>query len=91
MQADIIEQLGLRVQDVIRPSVERTNLGLYVHRTPNQPLRVELIVEFLERCGRCAGVGIVYCSTVKAVDELHETLVYRVSGGVARYPRTVER
>jgi hypothetical protein len=66
VQHGIVEQLGLRDVDVVRPSVERTNLGLYVHRAPNEAMKDAFVEEILRLT---PGPAIVYCTAIKAVEE----------------------
>ena len=65
VQEDIVAQLGLREVDVVRPSVERTNLGLYVHRAPNEEMKDAYLEEIIRDT---PGSIIVYCTTIKATE-----------------------
>jgi ATP-dependent DNA helicase RecQ len=74
VQADIVEQLGLRdpyrsIGDLIRP-----NLLLEVRRTVNDASKE---AELEEIFARAPGTGIVYVATVKEAERLHEAFSER--------------
>ena len=68
---DILENLGVPNARIIQGSVERENLFLEVWRTVNRKEKEQRLLEILSSESGC---GIVYCSTVKQVNELHEWL-----------------
>jgi ATP-dependent DNA helicase RecQ len=70
--ADIVKQLG-------RPAMHIVNTGIY---RPNLHYRVIPATDESEKLGQAlrlvretAGTGIIYCATVKMVEELHEALL----------------
>ncbi len=68
---DILQNLGIPDARVIQGSVERENLFLEVWRTVNRKEKEEKLLAIL---GAEHGCGIVYCSTVRQVNELHDWL-----------------
>ena len=68
---DILENLGIPDARIIQGGVEREGLFLEVWRTVNNEEKQQRLLEILQSE---AGCGIVYCSTVRAVNELHEWL-----------------
>jgi ATP-dependent DNA helicase RecQ len=68
---DILENLGITDARIIQGSVERENLFLEVWRTVNRKEKEQRLLEILNSERGC---GIVYCSTVRQVNELQEWL-----------------
>ena len=76
---EILEVLRARGADVINLGAERTNLFLAVLATVNNQAKLARITDLIERE---QGSGIVYTSSVRSADELHEWLTERgVSAG----------
>ena len=69
--ADIRQALGIKNIRVVQTGVERENLFLEVKRTVNRQEKERAIVEIL---ASDAGSGIIYCATVKRVNEIYEWL-----------------
>lgn len=69
---DMLENLGIPNARIIQGSVERENLFLEVWRTVNTEEKQEQLLKILRSE---SGSGIVYCSTVRQVGELHEWLI----------------
>lgn len=79
--ADIIAQLGLRDPAVVNTGVYRPNLHYEVLRTVNEPQKREHLVRLLHEID---GSGVIYASTVRQVDMLHE-LLQGLGFDVAKY------
>jgi ATP-dependent DNA helicase RecQ len=78
---DILRQLGMKEADVVQAGVDRPNLFLEVRRTVNREMKEQALLELL-RAEK--GSAIVYCATVRKVEELYHWL--RENGeDVARY------
>ena len=69
--ADIQEALGIKNIRVVQTGVERANLFLEVKRTVNRQEKEHAIVQIL---ASNSGSGIIYCATVKRVNEIYEWL-----------------
>lgn len=65
--ADILKQLGMKDAEIVDAGVDRPNLFLEVRRTVNRAMKEDALLHLLreER-----GAGIVYCATVRRVEEL---------------------
>ena len=77
---------------IVQAAIDRPNLFIEVRRTVNRAMKEQALLELL-RGG--AGSGIVYCATVKKVEELHRWLRARART-VTRYhgklrPRSARR
>jgi ATP-dependent DNA helicase RecQ len=68
---DILRQLRIPDAEIVHTGFYRPNLHLAVAMTPDEEQRRERLLEFL---AREEGNGIIYASTVKAVNELTEFL-----------------
>jgi ATP-dependent DNA helicase RecQ len=68
---DILENLGIADARIIQGSVERESLFLEVWRTVNRNEKEQRLLEILNSERGC---GIVYCSTVRQVNELQQWL-----------------
>ena len=68
---DIVGQLAMRDPRVVNTGVHRPNLHYEVLRTVNEPQKRENLVRLLREID---GTGIIYASTVRQVDVLHELL-----------------
>ena len=79
--AEILSQLGIPDAVVVNTGVYRPNLHYEVLRTVNEPQKREHLVRLLREI---EGSGIVYASTVKQVDALHE-LLQGGGAAVAKY------
>ena len=77
----ICSDLGLVTPRIINTGIYRPNLEFEVLRTVNDTQKREHLIRLLQ--GE-KGTGIVYTSTVKQVDILHE-LLQGLEGGVAKY------
>jgi ATP-dependent DNA helicase RecQ len=71
VRQDIIRQLGMREPHVTITGFERPNLRFEVRRTVNERMKDEELVRILNET---AGVGVVYCATVREAERLHERL-----------------
>lgn len=69
VQADIIEKLSFRNQQVFRQSFERPNISYSVFRVES---KINKLTEILNKV---PGTGIVYCSSRKKTKELAKLLV----------------
>ena len=69
---DIQQQLKLAEIDIFRTSLVRENLFFGVHVSETEAEKRSRLLETLRR--HQGGSGIIYASTVRAVDELHEFL-----------------
>ena len=68
---DIVKQLGLKDPAIIQAGVDRPNLFLEVRRTVNRQMKEAALLDLLRSA---QGSGIVYCATVRKVEELHRWL-----------------
>jgi ATP-dependent DNA helicase RecQ len=68
---DILEQLGIPDARVVQGSIDRDNLIFDVRRTVSQAEKEEQLLAVLAESEGC---GIVYASTVRRVNELHDWL-----------------
>jgi ATP-dependent DNA helicase RecQ len=68
---DIVRQLGMKEVEIVHTGVDRPNLFIEVRRTVNRAMKEQALLETLDRGD---GSGIVYCATVRKVDELHRWL-----------------
>src|SRR5688500_12084552 len=68
---DIVRQLGIPDARVVNTGVYRANLQYEVLRTVNEPQKREHLVRLLREI---EGGGIIYASTVRQVDTLHDLL-----------------
>src|SRR4051812_5668273 len=72
--SDIVRQLGLREPEVVQAGVERPNLFLEVRRTVNRAMKEQALLDLLHGED---GPAIVYCATVRKVEELYRWLTAR--------------
>lgn len=70
VQKDIMARLNIDKQDEIKTSTKRPNLVFQVNPTYQ---RQKFVLEYVTRHDHEA--GIIYCSTRKQVEELHEALI----------------
>src|SRR3954452_645919 len=77
---DVVRQLGMRDVELVQAGVDRPNLFLEVRRSVNRELKERALLEALERE---RGACIVYCATVRKVEELYRWL--RGREDVGRY------
>jgi ATP-dependent DNA helicase RecQ len=68
---DVLLQMGMKDAKVCRVSFHRPNLGFDVRKVAGEADKLRQLGEFIKRLRR---PGIVYCATVKAVDELYVAL-----------------
>jgi ATP-dependent DNA helicase RecQ len=78
---DIVRQLGMSEPRVVQTGVDRPNLFLEVRRTVNRAMKEQALLELLQGA---KGPAIVYCATVRKVEELHRWLEAQ-GQRVARY------
>lgn len=69
VQKDIMERLNIGKNDEIKTSTKRRNLVFQVNPTYQ---RQKFVMEYVKQHKKAA--GIIYCSTRKQVEELHEAL-----------------
>jgi ATP-dependent DNA helicase RecQ len=69
VRQDIIRQLGMRNPQITVTGFARPNLRFEVARTVNEAAKERELERIFEEH---AGVGVVYCATVKEVERLHE-------------------
>src|SRR5699024_5909361 len=69
VQKDIMDRLNIDKQDEIKTSTKRRNLVFQVNHTYQ---RQKFVLEYVADHSKEA--GIIYCSTRKQVEELHEAL-----------------
>jgi len=81
VRLDIVEQLGIDTAEIVTTTFDRPNLHYEVITFPGEDDKVKTLVTLLKKLPR---PGIVYCATVKKVEELHETLA-RHGIPVAKY------
>jgi ATP-dependent DNA helicase RecQ len=84
---DIIRQLGMRETELVQAGVDRPNLFLEVRRTVNRALKEQVLLELLHGDN---GAAIIYCATVRRVEELYRWLRER-GEVVARYHGKLKR
>jgi len=72
--ADVASRLRLREPCTVRTSIVRESLSLEVMRTPNQARKMAALTSIL---AAEPGPGIVYASTVRAVEQVWSALVRR--------------
>ncbi|HET9754398.1 MAG TPA: ATP-dependent DNA helicase RecQ [Myxococcales bacterium] len=68
---DIVRQLGMKEVEIVHTGVDRPNLFIEVRRTVNRAMKEQALLEALRRE---EGPGIVYCATVRKVEELYRWL-----------------
>ena len=78
---DIVRQLGMRDPQIVQTGVERPNLFIEVRRTVNRAMKEQALLDLLHGV---EGSAIVYCATVRKVEELHRWLTQR-GEDVGRY------
>jgi ATP-dependent DNA helicase RecQ len=78
---DIVRQLGMRDPEIVQTGVDRPNLFLEVRRTVNRAMKEQALLELLHGA---RGSAIVYCATVRKVEELYRWLRAQ-DGNVGRY------
>ena len=71
VRQDIIRQLGMRDPHVTITGFARPNLRFEVRRTVNDRMKDAELMRILEET---AGVGVVYCATIREAESLHERL-----------------
>jgi ATP-dependent DNA helicase RecQ len=71
VREDIIRQLGMRDPEITITGFARPNLRFEVRRTVNERMKDAELVRILEET---AGVGVVYCATIREAEALHERL-----------------
>ncbi len=81
VREDILHQLGMPEAAIVTTTFERPNLHFEVMALPSEEDKLKTLVTLLKRLPR---PGIVYCATVKKVEELYESL-HRHAIPVARY------
>jgi ATP-dependent DNA helicase RecQ len=68
---DVLVQLGMRDSNVCRVSFHRPNLAFDVRKVAGEADKLRQLGKLIQRLRR---PGIVYCATVRAVDELYVAL-----------------
>ncbi|MBK7195672.1 MAG: RecQ family ATP-dependent DNA helicase [Myxococcales bacterium] len=81
VRLDIVEQLGIDTAEIVTTTFDRPNLHYEVITFPGEDDKIRTLVTLLKKLPR---PGIVYCATVKKVEELHEALA-RHGIPVAKY------
>jgi ATP-dependent DNA helicase RecQ len=81
VREDILHQLGMPEAAIVTTTFERPNLHFEVMALPSEEDKLKTLVTLLKRLPR---PGVVYCATVKKVEELYESL-HRHGIPVARY------
>jgi ATP-dependent DNA helicase RecQ len=71
VRQDIIRQLGMRDPHTTITGFARPNLRFEVRRTVNDRMKDAELLQILDET---AGVGVIYCATVKEAEALHERL-----------------
>jgi ATP-dependent DNA helicase RecQ len=71
VRADIVEQLGIESAEIVTTTFDRPNLHYEVITFPGEDDKVKVLVTLLKKLPR---PGIVYCATVKKVEDLYESL-----------------
>lgn len=72
VRSDIIERLGLRKYDLFIKGFNRSNIAIVVREISKKEEKFRKITEILNKT---PGVGIIYCSTIKHVEEVYKYLV----------------
>jgi ATP-dependent DNA helicase RecQ len=81
VREDILHQLGMPEAAIVTTTFERPNLHFEVMALPSEEDKLKTLVTLLKKLPR---PGVVYCATVKKVEELYESLT-RHAIPVARY------
>jgi ATP-dependent DNA helicase RecQ len=68
---DVITQLGMKDSKVVRVSFHRPNLAFDVRKVAGEADKLRVLGKLIQRLRR---PGIVYCATVRAVDDLYVAL-----------------
>jgi ATP-dependent DNA helicase RecQ len=68
---DVIAQLGMKDTKVVRVSFHRPNLAFDVRKVAGEADKLRVLGKLIQRLRR---PGIVYCATVRAVDDLYVAL-----------------
>jgi ATP-dependent DNA helicase RecQ len=68
---DVMAQMGMKDAKVVRVSFHRPNLAFDVRKVAGEADKLRVLGKFIQRLRR---PGIVYCATVRAVDELYVAL-----------------
>jgi ATP-dependent DNA helicase RecQ len=68
---DVIAQLGMKNSKVVRVSFHRPNLAFDVRKVAGEADKLRILGKLIQRLRR---PGIVYCATVRAVDDLYVAL-----------------
>ncbi|HWN71544.1 MAG TPA: ATP-dependent DNA helicase RecQ, partial [Haliangium sp.] len=71
VREDILYQLGMPEAEIVTTTFERPNLHFEVIALPSDEDKLKTLVTLLKKLPR---PGVVYCATVKKVEELHEAL-----------------
>jgi ATP-dependent DNA helicase RecQ len=71
VREDILFQLGMPEAEIVTTTFERPNLHFEVIALPSDEDKLKTLVTLLKKLPR---PGVVYCATVKKVEELHEAL-----------------
>ncbi|MDD2907088.1 MAG: RecQ family ATP-dependent DNA helicase [Candidatus Gracilibacteria bacterium] len=72
VRLDITERLGLVNPNIFTTGFDRKNISLIVREISKKEEKLEKVREILEKT---PGIGIIYCSSRKAVKEVYEYLV----------------
>ncbi|MBE7450470.1 MAG: ATP-dependent DNA helicase RecQ [Kofleriaceae bacterium] len=94
VRLDIKEQLGIEDAEVVTTTFDRPNLHYEVINFPGEDEKMKTLVTLLKKLPR---PGIVYCATVKKVEELYEALgrhgipVARYHGRMTKNERDAEQ
>jgi ATP-dependent DNA helicase RecQ len=70
---DIIDGLGMTDPRVVRTGIERENLRFEVHPCVNREEKERCLLDILHNCR--GGTGIVYATTIRQVQEVHDLLL----------------
>jgi ATP-dependent DNA helicase RecQ len=68
---DVIAQLGMKSTKMVRVSFHRPNLAFDVRKVAGEADKLRILGKLIQRLRR---PGIVYCATVRAVDDLYVAL-----------------
>jgi ATP-dependent DNA helicase RecQ len=68
---DVMAQMGMKDAKVIRVSFHRPNLAFDVRKVAGEADKLRILGKLIQRLRR---PGIIYCATVRAVDELYVAL-----------------
>ncbi len=68
---DVVAQLGMKDTKVVRVSFHRPNLAFDVRKVAGEADKLRVLGKLIQRLRR---PGIVYCATVRAVDDLYVAL-----------------